>query len=150
MKLNEIHIHAGLNTQQFEIEFSPISHFHPIFIVFLFAIFNLRRHSIFDQSINQKNEYMNFIAWSAWNWRDFFCMFFQLFLLTTIRKSINSSPFSTRISFLRGEPGKIFTRSLIIHPSKLTFPQNYFYSAGYIFSIVHFISWNTQKTTLVE
>lgn len=34
----------------------------------------LRRHSIFDQSINQKN----FIAWSIRNWRDFLHIYFTI------------------------------------------------------------------------
>lgn len=94
-KINEIHIHAGLGTQT--IWNWIFSNFYPIFIVFSYTIFNLRRHSIFDQSINQTNEYIQkFIAWSALNWRDFvFACFFRLFLLTTIQKSIGF-PFNLR------------------------------------------------------
>lgn len=60
----------------------------------------LRRHSIFDQSINQTN----FIAWSIPNWRDFlhiyFTIFFHISKLTTIQKSIDSSPFSLHLKLL--------------------------------------------------
>lgn len=127
--------------RQYEIEFSPISTPFSSFFRIQFSTCDAIQYLI-KVLIKRTNNIQKFIAWSALNWRDFvFACFFSIV-------SADNNPKIDRIPFQLAM-GKIFTRSLIILPSKLTFPRFFFILSEIIFfSIVHFISWNTQKLPL--